>query len=429
MTARPSNVRWRIFLILALASFVAYVLRGNLSIAAPAMIRDLQLTEIQWSWILAAFTAGYTIFQFPGGILGDRMGPRKALTMICVFWTLLTIVTALVPGISQASAAVVIGSLVVVRFLVGAVHAPVFPIVNTAICRWFPSGGWALPSGLSNTALTLGIAVSAPVLAWLVDDFGWRAAFWLMAPLGILVSGLWWWYSRDFPFEHPAANQAEIDLIAANRELAVVPPVNPPGWVRILKNRDVLLLTLSYAASNFVFYSAFSWWFYYLVDTRGFDAGTAGYATSSQWIAGAAGAAIGGWLCDHLCKKIGLRWGSRWPIIIGQIVVALSVVTGAYSGNAVVAVAFLALAFFAQQLTEGAYWNSSIAIGGSQLAGAAGGVLNTGGNAMGIVNALLVAWFAQAFGWPFAIASGAIFALLAAVLLLFVRSDEPVRLD
>ena len=75
-----------------------------------------------------------------------------------------------------------------------------------------------------------------------------------------------------------------------------------------------------------------------------------------------------------------------------------------------------------------AYWNSSIAIG-NQLAGAAGGVLNTGGNAMGIVNALLVAWFAQVFGWPFAIASGAIFALIAAALLLFVRSDQPVRLD
>lgn len=86
------------------------------------------------------------------------------------------------------------------------------------------------------------------------------------------------------------------------------------------------------------------------------------------------------------------------------------------------------MTFFAQQLTEGAYWNSSIAIG-SQLAGAAGGVLNTGGNAMGIVNALLVAWFAHAFGWPFAIASGAVFALLAGVLMLFVRSDAPVKLD
>ena len=428
MTARPTNVRWRLFLVIALASFVSYVLRGNVSIAAPAMMRDLQLSEIQWSWVLAAFTTGYTIFQFPGGMFGDRMGPRKALTIIAVCWGLLTVVTAIVPGAGVASASLVIGSLVVVRFLVGATHAPVFPVINTAISRWFPAGGWAWPCGLSNTALTLGIAASAPVLAWLIIELGWRASFWLMAPLGFLVAGFWWWYARDFPAEHPATNDAEVALITADRPVAILTPVSPPGWVRILKNRDILLLTLSYTASNFVFYSAFSWWYYYLVEVREFSASTAGYATSSQWIAGAAGAALGGWLCDRLCRKVGLRWGSRWPIIIGQIAVATFVVIGAYYGNAVVAVAFLALAFFAQQLTEGAYWNSSIAIG-SQLAGAAGGVLNTGGNAMGIVNALLVAWFAQAFGWPFAIASGAGFSLLAAVLMLFVRSDQPVKLD
>ncbi|MDA1063019.1 MAG: MFS transporter [Proteobacteria bacterium] len=428
MTGNPTNVRWRIFVILSLASFIAYVLRGNLSIAAPEMIKDLQLSEIQWGWVMAAFTTGYTIFQLPGGVLGDRMGPRKAITLLCIFWTILTIVTAVVPGTDAASATLIIGSLIAVRFLVGMFQAPIFPIINTAICRWFPPGGWGLPCGLNNASLTLGIAVSAPVLAWLIADYGWRVSFWIIAPIGLIVAALWWWYSRDFPAEHAAANEAEVALINANRPEIVSTPTLPPGWVRVLKDRNILLLTLSYAFSNFVFYSAFSWWFYYLVEVRAFNSSTAGYATSSQWIAGALGAVLGGWLCDRLCRKVGLRWGSRWPIIIGQVLVAAAVVIGAYHGNAVVAVACLALAFFAQQLTESAYWNSSIAIG-NQLAGAAGGVLNTGGNAMGIVNALLVAWFAQVFGWPFAIASGAIFALIAAALLLFVRSDQPVRLD
>lgn len=428
MTSKPSNIRWRIFLIVALASSVSYVLRGNVSIAAPAMIKDLQLSEIQWSWVLAAFTAGYTIFQFPGGMFGDKLGPRKSLAIIGILWTVLMILTAVIPGTYAASAAVVIGSLVAVRFLVGAVHAPVFPIVNTTISRWFPAGGWALPCGLSNTALTLGIAASAPVLAWLVIEYGWRISFLMLAPLGIIVTGLWWWYARDFPAEHAATNAAEVALITAERSASVLTPINPPGWVRVLKDRNVILLTLSYACSNFVFYSAFSWFYYYLVEVRAFDPAMAGYATSTQWIAGGAGAALGGWLCDRLCRRIGLRWGSRWPIIVGQLAVAIFVVVGAYHSNAVVAVALLALCFFFQQLTEAAYWNSSIAIG-NQLAGAAGGVMNTGGNAMGIINALLVAWFANAFGWPFAIASGAIFALVAAVLLLFVRSDEPVKLD
>ncbi len=68
--SRPTNVRWRILAILMFISFVSYMLRGNLSIAGPAMIEDLQLTEIQWGWIMAAFPLGYALFQFPRRMLG-----------------------------------------------------------------------------------------------------------------------------------------------------------------------------------------------------------------------------------------------------------------------------------------------------------------------------------------------------------------------
>lgn len=66
--SRPTGVRWRVLALLVLASFVSYVLRSNISIAAPAMKADLGLTEQQLGYILAAFTLGYTIFQFPGGV-------------------------------------------------------------------------------------------------------------------------------------------------------------------------------------------------------------------------------------------------------------------------------------------------------------------------------------------------------------------------
>ena len=195
--AKPTNVRWIVFLILALGSFISYVLRSNLSIAAPAMIEDLRLSEIQWGWVLAAFTAGYAIFQLPGGVCGDRWGARKTLAIIAVLWGLFTIITAAVPGPDVASAGVVIGSLMVVRFAVGAAHAPVFPVQNCAISQWFPAGGWALPLGLSSTALTLGAAAVAPVLSWLIVEFGWRTAFLVLAPVGFVGGGLWWWYARD----------------------------------------------------------------------------------------------------------------------------------------------------------------------------------------------------------------------------------------
>ncbi len=428
MAQTPTFVRWRVFFLMAMASFVAYVLRSDVSIAAPVMMLELGLSELEWGWVVAAFTLSYAIFQFPGGIFGDKVGPRKALAVIASLWSIAMLLTVLVPGPAVVSGAVMLGSLMAARFLVGVVQAPIFPVTNIAISRWFPVGGWALPTGLSSTGLTLGFAASAPVMAWLIAEYGWRTAFIVVAPLGFVVSALWWWYARDHPAEHPSINAAEVELITANKAAPIMTPINPPGWVRLLKNRNMLLLTASYFCSNFVFFSTFSWFYYYAVTVREFDAGTAGYVTSTQWIAGAAGAALGGWLCDHLVHKFGLRWGSRWPIIVGQTGCAVFLVIGAYHANAVVAVSFLALCFFFQQITEGSYWSASIAIG-NQLAGAAGGILNTGANIMGIVTALLVPWIAVTISWQVAIASGAIFSLLALVILMFVRADEPIILD
>jgi ACS family glucarate transporter-like MFS transporter len=423
MSKHPSSVRWRVMAILILASFVSYVLRGNLSIAPQSMMLDLGLSEVHWGWVMAAFPAGYAIFQFPGGLFADRIGPRKALTFIAIAWALLTLATAAVPGPEMASPLFIIASLMVIRFLVGAAHAPVFPTANSFIQRWFPVGGWAFPTGLSSTGLTLGFAATAPVLTWMILEIGWRSAFLWLAPSALVVAWLWWWYARDRPGEHVAVNAAEIALIEAGRPEPVAVGGAGPAWLRILRNRDVLLVMVSYSCMNFVFYDVFSWFFYYLANIRGYDQQTVGWVVSSQWIAGGVGAALGGWVCDRLCQRIGLRWGCRWPVIIGMTISGLLLIFGTLTSEPQLAVAAFVICFFFNQLTEAPYWATTIAVG-AEHAGAAGGVMNTGANVMGVINALLVPFTAQALGWTFAMAMGGGFALLGAVLIFFVRADR-----
>jgi ACS family glucarate transporter-like MFS transporter len=431
--ARASTVRWRILAILVGMSFISYVLRTNLSFAAPEMIADLGLNEIQWGYVLAAFTAGYTIFQFPGGLLGDRFGPRRVLAVIATLWAVMTAVTSLVPGQASASAAMIIGALVVARFLVGATHAPIFPVANASVVRWFPPGSWALPLGLTSTGLTLGGAAGAIAVPLLISQYGWRTAFLIIAPLGLLTAALWWWFARDNPSDHPAVNAAEADLILAGRDESELDSLEKspekhagrPPWLQVIMNRDVLFLTVSYAFMNFVFYFVFNWFFFYLVEVRGFSATDAGFVASAQWVAGSIGATVGGWLCDRMCRRLGMRWGVRWPIIIGMGISIALLLLGALHPNAFVAVTAMVLLFFFNQLCEGPYWAASVAIGGRH-AGAAGGVLNTGANAMGIVNGLLVPWLALGFGWTVAIASAAVFTLIGIGLMLLVRADCPI---
>ena len=128
-------------------------------------------------------------------------------------------------------------------------------------------------------------------------------------------------------------------------------------------------------------------------------------------------------MCDKQCQRMGLRWGCRLTIIIGMVASALLLLGVAYHPNAYMAAAMLGLCFFFNQMCEGPYWATSIAVGGRH-AGAASGLMNTGANLMGFVNALLLSVVADAFGWSAAIAIGSAFALVGAGLILLVRADQ-----
>ena len=421
--SRPSLVRWRVLVAIMLASFISYVLRYNVSTAGPSMMLDLGITEMHLGYIASAMSIGYALFQLPGGVLTDAVGPRRTLTGLMIAWIVLTLLTCMVPAGATTSVALTVGSLVVVRFLMGAAGAPLFPLVGGVIERWFPIGGWALPNGLSSTALTLGSAASAPLIVWLIAEFGWRSAFAMMTPLALVGMLFWWWVVRDEPDRHPACNAAEVDFIRANRPPPEPPKSDAPNWLRLLKTPSLLLLTLAYACMNYVFYLFFYWVFVYLVNERGIEAQAASYVVSLQWIFAAAGALVGGVVCDWACRHFGMRWGCASPAVVGLVLSGILFAIGTQSDHTWVVVICLALSFFVTPMTEGAFWAACISIGGKHAA-TAGGVMNTGGNATGIIVGPLAPLTAATLGWGAAMFTGTLFALAGAAMWLFVRADR-----
>jgi len=419
-------VRWRVLALLFGLSFVAYVVRTNLSVAAKYMMPELGISEIQMGWVFGAFTFAYAAFQFPGGIAGEWLGSRRALVLLAVAWAALTLATGWAPGQTIFTGSAGLGVLLLLRFTMGLVQAPFYPAYAGAVAAWFPRAGWALPNALGSTGLALGAAATSPVVAWLMVTVGWRASFYWTAPLALAAAGAWWWYARDTPAEHRGVGAAERAWIEAGRHDPPSPPMSKPRvWRQLLRNRETLLLALSYFCMNYVFYIFFSWLYLYLVDVRKFSVLEGGVLGALPWLIGAAAAALGGWACDHLCARIGPRWGCRLPCVVGLVLVAFFLVAGATAGNPYLAVLYLALCFGSTQLTEGAYWAGCTFVAGEHTA-AASGILNTGGNLGGVVSSPLIPVLVAHFGWLPALLTGSAFALLGAILWLFIDVERPL---
>jgi ACS family glucarate transporter-like MFS transporter len=408
---------------MSVVSFVAYLLRTNMSVAAAPMSEDLGLTQMQLGFILAGFAWAYAIFQFPGGVFGDLLGARRAVALLAAAWGLVNLVVAAVPARGAVSTTAVLLIIVGARVLMGAAQAPVFPIVGgAATCNWFPVSGWGLPNSFQNAGLTFGSAAAGPLIAWLTVHYGWRQSFVLTAPLGFLTAAVWWWYMRDYPSQHAAVNQAERHLIDADRP-AGVPVVERGAWRVVLRHRPLLVLTAGYACSNYVFYFFFNWLFVYLIDSRGFKLLEGGFYGAAPWIAGAFGAVLGGWTCDRLWKRYGARLGCRIPGAVAMALCGVLLIGAAAAPGPVEAVVLLSLCLGAQQFTDPIYWAAGIAVSGRR-AGAACGVLNTGGNVVGGIVALVVPLTVRQFGWPAALATGSLFALGAVACWLVTKADH-----
>ncbi len=340
-------------------------------------------------------------------------------------WGLLTLVTALIPSTDVLSVTAIVAALIVTRFLVGMVHAPFFPVtIGGTIASWFPVSQWGLANGLSSTGLTLGAAATAPIVVWLMQTHGWRNALLITAPTAFVVAVIYYWYVTDDPEDHPRMSKTELSLIKSGRPSAE-DGSQKGAWKHALKNKNVLLITISYFCMNYVFYLFFNWFFFYLVDVKGFPAADAGMLTAALWILGAVGATAGGFICDVLVRRLGMRLGPRYQTMISLILSAVFLYIGAASDNVVITVVMLCICFACTQLTEAPFWVATMAVSGKH-ASVATGVLNTGCNLPGIIGGMLVPVTAKLFGWPAAMMTGSLFAIIGASLWIFVRADEPM---
>ncbi len=412
--ARPTRVRHVVLWLTVALYLITYMDRVAISAAIPSIQKEFGFSTITVGWILAAFQISYTIFNIPSGWAGDRIGPRKALTIIVTWWSAFTALTA-----AMFSA----GSMIVCRFLFGMGEAGAFPIATRSLSNWLlpAERGWA--QGLTHAGSRLGGAVTPFIVAAIIAVWGWRPPSLIVVVFGRIWGVVWFTYYRDKPDEHASVNQEERDMIrtALNRKSRSGQAV---PWKQILTNPQMWLLAAMYACYGYSINIYLSWFPKYLVDTHNMDLTTMGLYASLPLMAGVAGDLLGGWTSDHLVKRTGLTWARRLVAIVGFLRAGGFIMLAINIPDPEVGIGFFALAVFFLELTVGVSWAVALDIG-DEFAGSVSATMNTVGSIGQTGAAVGTGYLVAAYSWNVAFSVLGILGLIGA--LLFTRIDAAKR--
>jgi ACS family D-galactonate transporter-like MFS transporter len=166
----PSNARrWAIVALLFVASLINYLDRATISIALPRIAQDLVLSPVVKGVLLSAFFWSYALMQVPTGWCVDRFNLRWLYAGSFALWSVACGLTGLAGSLF---------ALILLRVLLGVGESIFLPGGMKIVSRLFPAQERGLPTGFFESGSRLGLALGAPLLAWLILRHGWRNMFW-----------------------------------------------------------------------------------------------------------------------------------------------------------------------------------------------------------------------------------------------------------
>ncbi|MED4227372.1 MFS transporter [Neobacillus cucumis] len=382
---KKTNVRYLTLAILFITTAVNYIDRSALSVAAPVMNKDLQLDAVSLGIAFSAFNWAYAFLQIPGGWLLDRFGARVVYGVGLFVWSLFTLFQGWVSGFLM---------LFILRFIVGVAEAPSFPGNSRLTAMWFPQNERGRAVSVYNSAQYFGLALFTPVLAVLLQKYGWHMIFIVAGLAGIVVSFVWFRTIHE-PKKHPKANQAEIDYIVEGGGLANAS--DKPIKIRwaharlLLTNRQMIGIYVAQFCLNTIVWFFLTWFPTYLVQEKHMSMLKVGFMASIPYAGAFFGGILGGYISDYLLKR-GKSLGAarKTPIIIGFLFSSIIVLAN-YTSSPALIMLIMSVAFFAKGMA-GATWTLVGDMSPKEIIGLSGGIFNTSGNLAGIVIPIVVGY-------------------------------------
>ena len=391
---RPTPVRYLVLASACNLAVITYLHRVGFATAAAEFKNSLGLTDNDLAWLMAAFMIGYGIFEMPWGFLGDRFGVRHTVAVIVVGGSTLTALLVLVAFLPPQPL-LIVGFLVLLRFLFGAFQAGTFPSIARMMAEWMPSTERGAAQGAIWMSSRIGGALAPVLLVWLfVSLGGWKLPLVLLGLLGILWCALFWPWFRNRPEAMRVVNDAERALILAGAVARSQHSHSAVPWRRMAASPSVWSLCMMYG------FLGFSGNFYltllpnYLRHHRHLGPQTSAWLTSLPFAFGVVACLAGGSLSDVIIRRWGKAWSRRLVGIAGLSLAGISILAVPWANNTPTLGFLLILAFFGNDLAMAPAWAAAADIG-DRYTGVLSGTMNMMASFMAALEARALGWLLE----------------------------------
>ncbi len=413
--------RVRVLAMLFFLVLVMYFDRLCIAVAGPRIQHDLNISPSKWGWVIGAFTLAYALFEIPSGMMGDRIGPRKVLTRIVLWWSAFTALTGAVSSYPL---------MLVVRFLFGAGEAGAFPNSATVIQRWIPNSERARATSVIWTASAVGGILTPLIVVPIQKIYGWQFSFFLFGSFGLFWAALWYWWFRDTAAEKPGVSAAERELIGD----PIRRSGHGPPWSKLFRNGNFVRLLLMYHTYCWGAYFFLTWYPTYLQLGRGLTEDQMKIASSLPAWVSLVSLLGGGYLSDRLARRHSLRVARSAVGATGLIISGVCLALATVTRDNTLAVGLLTVGGGAMGMMIPVSWSICVDLAREHV-GAVSGAMNTAGQVGSLISSVAFGYLVEWTGsydralMPLAaalIVSGCLFASIDPSKVLVPHSRETV---
>lgn len=343
--------------------------------ALPFIAREFQLDPLAMGGVFSAFYLGYFIMQIPGGILADKYGPKRVVTTSVVGWSAFTALTSLTASLPL---------LLAIRVVFGLFEGMFPPAASKALANWFPSSELGRANGMKLAATQFAPALAPPLMAFVITNWGWRAAFFALLIPGLVLAPIVWCYLNDRP-----GNLQNLSLSAAGRPEYAASSENQGrlDLAAIFRLPSILWCSVALFFTNIASSVLLLWLPTYLMEARGFHVTKMGIYASLPFVAGTIGYYVGGHVGDKYFQD-----NRRVPTVIGLLTSAVFTFLAAVAPSGEFAVAFFVGAALFLSIAASGILSLPLIIVPQAVVGSTLGVVNTIGQIASFVSPLLVGY-------------------------------------